>query len=349
MSGGSEPRYRRVVGAVVVVHFLAHTIHGLPHLTIPVHVPSLVLATVVLVVYLLPIVGAGLVWRGEEARGLGIVTLALGLSFLISGALHFVIPGPDNIASAPGTTMGVLFTTSAGALAIIDGAGVLIGLRLWMTRASRGADRVPQSGRIAGVPDTGVRPFTRALYWISRRVFGAVTEPMTILAHHRGILAGTAGFELALARAEAVDDDLRELVMLKAAAVAGCEFCLDIGTALAEEYAVPDAKLRALDSYETSEVFTNRERVALRYAEAMTRTPVEVPDELFDALAATFDERALVELTAAIAFENYRARFNTAMGIEAQGFATDATCPVPEPQARADAPSGGTAIQGDDA
>lgn len=68
----------------------------------------------------------------------------------------------------------------------------------------------------------------------------------------------------------------------------------------------------------------------LDYAVAMTLTPVEVPDELFAALRQHFDEAQLVELTAAIAWENYRARFNHAFEIEAQDFSKGAYCPLPE-------------------
>jgi len=62
----------------------------------------------------------------------------------------------------------------------------------------------------------------------------------------------------------------------------------------------------------------------------MTTTPVSVSDALVAELGKHFDERELVELTAAIAWENWRARFNHALGIEAQGFTEDAFCPIPE-------------------
>jgi len=65
----------------------------------------------------------------------------------------------------------------------------------------------------------------------------------------------------------------------------------------------------------------------------MTATPPDVPTELFEALADEFDETALVELTAAIAFENHRARFNRALDIDAQGFTEGEFCPRPEPSA----------------
>lgn len=74
----------------------------------------------------------------------------------------------------------------------------------------------------------------------------------------------------------------------------------------------------------------------LDYSVAMTRTPVEVSDGLFAALRKHFNEAQLVELTAAIAWENYRARFNHAFGVEAQGFSAGAYCPLPERVADAD-------------
>ncbi len=89
-----------------------------------------------------------------------------------------------------------------------------------------------------------------------------------------------------------------------------------------------DEKLRALDGYETSPVFTDIERLLLRYTVAITSTPVEVADELFLQLSAKFDPRQLVELTSSIAWENYRARFDHAFGIEAEGFSDGASCPL---------------------
>jgi 4-carboxymuconolactone decarboxylase len=90
-----------------------------------------------------------------------------------------------------------------------------------------------------------------------------------------------------------------------------------------------EEKLHDLNDFESSAAFTELEKLVLRYAEAMTRTPVEVPEELFAGLQRHFDARQLVELTSAIAWENYRARFDHAFGIEAEGFSQGAFCPVP--------------------
>lgn len=88
-------------------------------------------------------------------------------------------------------------------------------------------------------------------------------------------------------------------------------------------------QLAALTDFENAEVFSELEKLVLRYADAMTKTPVEVSDELFQALKAHFDARQLVELTSSIAWENYRARFDHAFGIEAEGFFKGALCLLP--------------------
>ena len=90
-----------------------------------------------------------------------------------------------------------------------------------------------------------------------------------------------------------------------------------------------DEKLQALDDFEASPLFTDIELLVLRYTVAITSTPVEVPEELFVRLGNKFDHRQLVELTSSIAWENYRARFDHAFGIEAEGFSDDASRPLP--------------------
>ena len=91
-----------------------------------------------------------------------------------------------------------------------------------------------------------------------------------------------------------------------------------------------EQQLLDLTTFETSSAFTELEKLALRYAVAMTQTPVDVPDELFAALQRHFNPQQMVELTSAIAWENYRARFDHAFGIEAEGFSAGAVCALPE-------------------
>jgi alkylhydroperoxidase family enzyme len=82
--------------------------------------------------------------------------------------------------------------------------------------------------------------------------------------------------------------------------------------------------------YADSGAFSAIEKAVLDYAVAMTRIPVDVDDALFERMRDHFDEEQLIELTAAIAQENYRARFNRPFKVKATGFSQGAFCPMPE-------------------
>ena len=105
---------------------------------------------------------------------------------------------------------------------------------------------------------------------------------------------------------------------------------MDIGSAVGRDEGLSEEKLIALSDFENTEVFSKTEKLCLRYAVAMTDTPVEISDDLFDELKAVFTEQQLVELTSSIAWENYRARFDHAFGIESAEFSQGAFCPIPE-------------------
>jgi AhpD family alkylhydroperoxidase len=182
--------------------------------------------------------------------------------------------------------------------------------------------------RVSGPRRLG--PFARAAYWMAKRDFGRVPAPLEVTAHHPGILRGYGAFEWEIGRAKSLDAKLKDLAGIKTAALVGCEWCLDVGSAIGAKAGVTAEQLADLPRYRESDHFDATEKLVLDYAVAMTETPSQVPDELFDALRARFDERQLVELTSAIAIENYRARFNWAFGIEPQGFVTDGTCAIPE-------------------
>jgi alkylhydroperoxidase family enzyme len=83
----------------------------------------------------------------------------------------------------------------------------------------------------------------------------------------------------------------------------------------------------AVTGWRASPVFTEAERVALEYAERVTITDQSADDALFARLKQHYDEAQIVELTAAIAFENFRSKFNPTLGVEAQGF-----CLLPQPR-----------------
>ena len=81
-----------------------------------------------------------------------------------------------------------------------------------------------------------------------------------------------------------------------------------------------DDKIRAVTQFTTSPLYAPAERAALAVAEAMTITGQKVTDDLFAEARRHFSEAQMVELAAAVALENFRSKFNVALGIEAQGF-----------------------------
>lgn len=93
---------------------------------------------------------------------------------------------------------------------------------------------------------------------------------------------------------------------------------------------VTEEQLSDLRVFETSAQFNEQEKLVLRLAVALTRTPSDVDDALYEALRKSFSERELVELNAVIAWENYRSRFNRTFAIGAEGFSKGKFCPLPE-------------------
>lgn len=171
----------------------------------------------------------------------------------------------------------------------------------------------------------------RITFRSARRMYGRPMEPTQVVAHHRPLLLGYGAVSLALDRyARTVKRSLKELAMLRAAQLIECEWCLDFGSMLAQKCDVPVEKLRDLAVWRDSPLFDPVERLVLEYAEAMTRTPASVSEELFASLREHFDERQMVELTLTIGLENLYSRTNQALGIESEGFSDGLYCVRPE-------------------
>lgn len=93
---------------------------------------------------------------------------------------------------------------------------------------------------------------------------------------------------------------------------------------------ITEEQLLDLSRFEDSTHFSEDEKLVLRLAVALTCTPADVSDGLFALLRQRFSERELVELSAAISWENYRARFNRTFAVESEGFSKGEFCPLPE-------------------
>lgn len=169
--------------------------------------------------------------------------------------------------------------------------------------------------------DSPRTPTVRAGEWYTRRRFGAVLEPARVMAHHRRVLRTTIRHEMSAQKWDTVPEQLKTLAVMTAAATVGCEWCMDFGYWVGISGGLDVDKVRDVPRWRTSTAFTELERAAMDYAEAMSTTPVGVTDEHVARLREHLDEAQLVELTASIALENQRGRFNSALGLTSQGFA----------------------------
>ena len=89
---------------------------------------------------------------------------------------------------------------------------------------------------------------------------------------------------------------------------------------MSSRFGVPTEKIDALPDYATSPLYSDAEKAALEYADAMTDTRRDVDDALFARLQQHYDDDTIAELTMHIAWENASSRFNRAFRIPSQGF-----------------------------
>ena len=191
--------------------------------------------------------------------------------------------------------------------------------------------------RIKGVPPAQAGPYVKISYYFTRRGIGKLTgretermiEPLQMYAHVPVLFKGYAKLEQATARLHRLDKRLHALAELKAATLTQCEYCIDMGSAISRRWGLTDEEILALPHHQTSPLFSELDKLVLDYAVGMSRTPVNVPDQLFGRLRQHLDDGQLVELTHHIALENMRGRFNLALGIGAAGFSDGLVCAVP--------------------
>jgi AhpD family alkylhydroperoxidase len=162
----------------------------------------------------------------------------------------------------------------------------------------------------------------RLAFFLSRRSYGRVISPARVYALDSRLLLGVGLMEEVQEWAKQTSAPVKQLARMLVAWRIGCPWCLDFGTSTSEKLGITDEQLRALPDYEHSSLFSEEERTVLRYADAVTRTPVRVPDALFESLKAFYTDRQILEMTAAIAWENFHARVNHALGLEAEGVAS---------------------------
>ncbi|NLV81007.1 MAG: carboxymuconolactone decarboxylase family protein [Rhodococcus sp.] len=198
--------------------------------------------------------------------------------------------------------------------------------------------------RIAPVRPEQAGLFTKIAYRIAGRMFGEVPEPFAVSAHHPGLLRASGLHEMLAERtSKTLPKNVREIAVYRVAWTIGCSWCVDFGTMLQRLDGLDTERLEHIAEYATSDLYSDDEKAAIAYADAMTGDVANaVTDEQVADLERRFGPAGVVELTYQIGLENMRARMNSALGIHDQGFSTDA-CRVPWESTDS---GGGDAVQG---
>ena len=187
-----------------------------------------------------------------------------------------------------------------------------------------------QKTRIDPVPPQRANLLIRAMYRIAKRRFGEVPEPFAVAAHHPRLLVANGVHETLLQSAsKKLPVNVRELAVFWTARTIGCSWCVDFGSMLQRLDGLDVERLKDIDSYATSPAYSDDERAAIAYADAITRDPHTITDEQVADLQRRFGDDGVIELTYQIGMENMRARMYSALGITEQGFNSGNACRVP--------------------
>ena len=173
-----------------------------------------------------------------------------------------------------------------------------------------------------------IRPMRRLALAYARLRYGKVPEPLTVWSEHGGVFWTWSTMEsMVEASWRTLPASLRDLAVLKAASSQDCPWCLDFGSHLATKGGLSEEKLRDVHRWRDSDVYDDTERLVLDYAEQVTATPIAVDERLVTTLRSRLGDKGLVELTAYVALENLRSRFNRSMGVMPQGWSR--VCALP--------------------
>jgi len=192
--------------------------------------------------------------------------------------------------------------------------------------------------RLQGISDQDAGLSAKIAFFFTKRKLSQMAgletagmlEPLRMYAHIPRLLNAYGKPEQAESKLDILNPRQRALAELKSATTVGCEYCIDLGSQIARQWGITDEELLGMADYRNAACFSEVDKLILEYATAISRTPVEVSDRLFEALRAHFDTPQLVGLTHVITLGNLRARFNIALDIGSSGFSGNRVCALAE-------------------
>jgi AhpD family alkylhydroperoxidase len=163
--------------------------------------------------------------------------------------------------------------------------------------------------------------YLKPFFWKQKRKYGAILEPSLVWSTVPKLFMAVAVLYGVIDRRKSpISAELRSLLTVRVSQINWCAFCVDINSATLIKRSGSMDKCAALESWQSSNLFSLKEKSALSYAEAMTYSDRNPTDDTFIELKKYFSEGEIIELTALIAFQNMSSKFNSALDIAPQGF-----------------------------
>ena len=163
--------------------------------------------------------------------------------------------------------------------------------------------------------------YMRVVFFLQRRRYGKEFKPVRLWGRlPLAYLGMTAMYRELNGKSSKINPQLRSLIQVLISRINACEFCIDFNSFTGLERGASPEKLHALVAFEQSPLFSELEKAALCYASAVTYSGRKIDEEIISNLRQYFDDQAIIQLAALIAYQNMSSKFNAALGIPAHGF-----------------------------
>ena len=159
-------------------------------------------------------------------------------------------------------------------------------------------------------------PEFKTLFEHYKNTRGFIPNSILTMSRRPGIARAFMQLNQAILYEGTVEEELKMLVSLVASQAAGCLYCQAHMANLSSIYEASGEKIAAVWEFETSDLFSDAERAALRLAMKASIIPNQAEQEDFEELAKFFDEGQIVELVASVALFGYLNRWNDSMATE---------------------------------
>ena len=163
--------------------------------------------------------------------------------------------------------------------------------------------------------------YLRLFFFFMGKKYGVPPEPLLLWGRTPRVMRNFLMTYRALNRKSSpLDPQLRALVSVKVSQINSCAYCVDMNASLLLQHGGGEEKIKELQDFASSLLFSAKEKAALQYAVAMTQSSSKIGDAIFNELKHHFNDDTIVELTALIAFQNMSSKFNAALDVSAFGF-----------------------------